>query len=870
MLAVFQTFSVRHLRLRWPRASLVVASIALGVGTWVATGVLNNSLEKSIQSAVAPLAEVADLHISNNEYGVPDSLAKRVQGIEGVKTVRPWVIDYVHIEMPDRKRRQVMLLGTSLDASGGEGPAAWGVVVKEEVKSRALALGLLGKSPVLVGKALERALPEGEVDLIVWGGGRSHKVARAGSIDASGALATLGGNVLITDIATAAVLADKDGKVTRLDVMIERDADRTEVKQRIQEELSAGPGGPVQAEARFPQENERSAQDALLGIKVGLYLCGGMSLVVGMFLVYNALAVSVAERAHDIGILRSLGATRGQVARLFLGEAALLGLIGTLAGLPLGLGLGTLALGPVQRILTDIFLPLPAREVEIRAANLVGAACAGMVVTLVAALIPALRAAIQEPADAVRRIPPRLGLYAVLAQAALSLFLIALGVTSVALKDSLPTRVGVYAALPTILIGGLLASPLLAMIFARFLRPIARRLFGIEGRLAADNLVRAPGRTGLVIAALAASVALLVQTAGVIRSNEDSILAWLDRSVTADLVLTAGGPISASGQNLAMSDDVAMKVVEEIPGTRVLPVCLHGLDWEYKGGGTRILLVGFDAQLYYDVNRERNAPVQNLHLFEELARQPGTVIVSENFAELYRVKQGDTIHVPGVKGRVSLRVLGAFEDYSWNRGTVFVHRTKESTDALDLRLADVYDLYLPPNTDANEVRERIQQSEWGSQQALFALTRDELRGHVVQLVRQLYGVAYAQLGMVGLVSALGVLTALLISVIQRRRELGLLRAVGASQWQVLRSVLAEAVLMGAIGTMIGVLLGLPIQWYVVQIILFEEGGFAFPVVLPWKEAGVIAAIAVIVATLAGLLPAIHAGRLRIAEAIAYE
>jgi putative ABC transport system permease protein len=153
---------------------------------------------------------------------------------------------------------------------------------------------------------------------------------------------------------------------------------------------------------------------------------------------------------------------------------------------------------------------------------------------------------------------------------------------------------------------------------------------------------------------------------------------------------------------------------------------------------------------------------------------------------------------------------------------------------------------------------------------LFALTREELRGHVVQMVRQLYGVAYAQLGMVGLVTALGVLTALLISVIQRTRELGLLRAVGASQWQVLRSVLAEAVLMGAIGTVIGVLLGLPIQWYVVQIILFEEGGFAFPVVLPWKEAGVIAAIAVIVATLAGLLPAVHAGRLRIAEAIAYE
>jgi putative ABC transport system permease protein len=130
--------------------------------------------------------------------------------------------------------------------------------------------------------------------------------------------------------------------------------------------------------------------------------------------------------------------------------------------------------------------------------------------------------------------------------------------------------------------------------------------------------------------------------------------------------------------------------------------------------------------------------------------------------------------------------------------------------------------------------------------------------------------AYALLGMVAVVTALGVLTALLISVIQRRRELGLLRAVGANKWQVLRTVLAEAVLMGAIGTFIGIILGVPIQWYVVQITLFEEGGFAFPVVLPWKEAGVIAALALIVATLAGLVPAIHAGRLRISEAIAYE
>src|SRR5207248_8882674 len=98
MLAVYQTFSVRHLRLRWPRASLVAASIALGVATWVATGVLNNSLEKSIRSAVTPVGGVADFFILHGDYGVPASLARRVREVEGIKTVQPLVVEYVHIE----------------------------------------------------------------------------------------------------------------------------------------------------------------------------------------------------------------------------------------------------------------------------------------------------------------------------------------------------------------------------------------------------------------------------------------------------------------------------------------------------------------------------------------------------------------------------------------------------------------------------------------------------------------------------------------------------------------------------------------------------------------------------------------------------
>jgi putative ABC transport system permease protein len=134
----------------------------------------------------------------------------------------------------------------------------------------------------------------------------------------------------------------------------------------------------------------------------------------------------------------------------------------------------------------------------------------------------------------------------------------------------------------------------------------------------------------------------------------------------------------------------------------------------------------------------------------------------------------------------------------------------------------------------------------------------------------MYTLAYMQQIAVGIVAALGVVMALLISVLQRRRELGLLRAVGATQGQVLHTVLAEATLMGLLGTALGVLAGMPMEWYLLRVVIYEESGFIFPVAFPWRETLALSALAVGTATLAGLVPALHAVRLRIAEAIAYE
>jgi putative ABC transport system permease protein len=285
-------------------------------------------------------------------------------------------------------------------------------------------------------------------------------------------------------------------------------------------------------------------------------------------------------------------------------------------------------------------------------------------------------------------------------------------------------------------------------------------------------------------------------------------------------------------------------------------------------GDCSVLLEAVDAQAFHAVNQGRG-PLPGFDLYPRLSEGgAANVIVSENFAALHHVRDGDMIELRGPRGPVKLRIIGTMADYTWNLGKVVIDRNRYKSYFQD-PLVDMFEIYLKPGADAAVVRDDIMR-RWGAEHALVVLTREELLTRIKSLVNNLCGIAYSQEIIVALVAALGVVTALLISVLQRRRELGILRAIGATRAQVIRSILAEATIMGAIGTLIGLLLGVPLEWYIVHIILFEEVGFMFPVSIPWLEASLIAAFALTIATLAGLGPALHTLRLRIPEAIAYE
>jgi putative ABC transport system permease protein len=872
MLPLYRTLSLRYLRLRWPRAGLIVASIMLGVATLVATRVLNQTMSRATHVAVNPLAGAADLTVSRGDLGVHLKLAQQLKNadIPGVRQVTPLIVS--RVLLPDLDNRSVWLFAAD-PGSFLASDDRWGLQVK--IPDQSLWLPPRDPPPALVSRGLAADLgieaPGSDGRLHVRVAGVEHTLVVGGTLGAAegSPLAALGDNVLgmLREDAGRLLFPRRPDHVTRIDIAVEPDADIQEVKRLVAAQV--GDQGDVQT----PTDSDRSLQDITSGLEVGFILGGLGALVVGLFLVYNAMSVSVAERRHDIGILRSVGATRGQVAALFAGEAALLGLAGSALGIPLGLGLASICLGPIQQLLSDIFLPIESRQIHIAWWTVLLALGAGVATSLLAALMPALSAAAEEPADAVRRVTPSQHRRMRLLQGAASALLIGAGLTAVALRETLG-RTGTFGGLMIILVGALVSMPLLTAVLSRLLQPLARRFLGIESRLAADNLARSSARVGLVIGALAAGVSLMLQSAGVTFSSEDAILGWVEQRLTADLFVSANGPVTAGGQMVPMSAELGRQIAND-PELRdridsVIPIRLHQLNYHDR----IVFLVAIDSAAAYEAALRKHSTAPAVELYPRLRvpreRLDGPVpcLVSDNFASLNKVRVGDRLTLNAKNHPVEVEVIGSIVDYTWSRGTIFVDRDwylKHFEDSL----VDVYHIRVRPGEDAAAVRQALQR-KWGKKEALVVLTRQELHDGIRSLLRRLYGIAFAQEAVIGIVAALGVVMALLISVLQRRRELGLLRAVGATRAQVVRSVLAEATLMGLIGSVIGVLIGVPVEHYVIKVILLEEAGISFPALFPWGWAGMITTLALISAALAGLGPAIHAMRLPITEAIAYE
>lgn len=905
MLSLYQTLSLRYLSRRWVRAGLIVASIMLGVATLVATQALSETMSKATLASGNPMAGTLDFIVTNTNAELPidRELARELVSVAGVKSVQPRIFGHAKVLIGEQKQN-VLVVGIELSSdpkAADELEAQFELDAETQKMLDALTdpkgakngdqradpkllkdyfdKDYLGTFPAILGKELD-AIVKNDPDPItvailafskleknlkffhVEKNLKKQQLVRVASIapKKDGDLAALGGHVVILGLQNAAkVLGLAEGKVRRLDVALHPGIDPKKARKAIEKKLAG------RAELQTLEEQNQSLQSASVGMKTAFSMCGVAALIVGMFLVYNALSVSVAERRHEIGMLLALGATRDQVWRLFAGEAVVLGAFGAALGIPLGVGLATLALGPAQASIGDIFSTMNRKQIELTWELIALAFGVGILSSLVASMVPAVQAAYEKPAEAVRRVPKEPPVSHVVAHIVATVALILGGMGVILLRDFVPKRWGTYGGLSLVMIGALLAAPLLAQLGARALLPVSRRFFPIEWRIAADNLIRAPARTGMVIGALAAGVCLIVETAGIIHSNREAVREWVDKAMACDIIISSGSPVGSGGQNEAMKEEWREELLQIDGIEDVLPT---RQSFEIKFRDAHIGLTTIVADRAYHLEKHRGVKHDNLELYKALAEEPNAVIISHNFAALHHVHKGDYITLTSPKGKVKLHVIGTMVDYTWNLGIIMMNR-KDYVEHWQDASVSFFEVYLKPDVDANAAKGRIA-AKLGAQYDLHPLTRIELKERIDQMIERIFLLALAQEIVVVVVAALGVIMALLISVLQRKREMGLLRAIGASRAQVVYLVLAEACIMGIFGSILGVVFAVPLQWYVLQVVFPEETGYSFAVYAPGAVSALIALTALVIATLAGIGPALYAVRERIPDAIAYE
>jgi putative ABC transport system permease protein len=601
----------------------------------------------------------------------------------------------------------------------------------------------------------------------------------------------------------------------------------------------------------------------LATLRNGLTLASAVALIVGMFLIYNTMSISVVQRRREIGTIRALGAMSKDVLLLFILEAVLLGIVGSSLGVVGGIGLARIMLRGVERTVSDMFVPVSASELEFSRALLFGALLSGIAVTTLAAAIPARYAARQSPLETlrtgavVRAEPPG---WRPMRSDVGALALLPLAGTLLAL----PPFHGLSALGSCLCLT--VAAALLSPRLVQLTRSAGRALLGergrIELRLAAENLPRNIVRTSATVSALMVGVAMATSFAVFVGSFETSTLDWVDQTLPADLWISSASRMGGGGAGLPMASDLAAPLAAVAGVEAVERVRMD--DIEYRGIPVKIVA----AEMAAASPRIRMLMLEGRQEDALDGMRAGAVVVAENFSRRFHVHRGDRIALAVKSGTRWFDVSGVIVDYTSDTGMIMMDR-KTYVDGWGDDRVDTYKLYLAKGADSESVRHAINR-DYADRYDLFVLTNREFREEIVGMLDRAFAVIHVLEAIAIIVSVLGVLNSLLANVLDRIREIGVLRALGMLRDQVVSMVVFEGCLLGVAGITGGVVLGLAIGHVLLAYVNVEQTGWYLPYRPSWSA---VAEIAVLIGTgsaLAGWYPARHAARLVIAEALGYE
>jgi putative ABC transport system permease protein len=860
MIRLLRTISWRHVTRHRLRSALTFFGIVLGVAVIVAIAAVNRSLTTSFQSTIDQIAGKAVLQVANGESGLPESLFPIIRDTAGVRDAAAAVEGFLPVA--GIRGERLFVYGVDFLADS----AIRGHQFAETDFAFDQALGFIARpDSIAITESFSRRLklPVGATVSVLTSDGKRDFTVRA-LLKEQGTATVFGGSFALMDLPVAQRTFGKEGKLDIVDLTVEDGATVENVQQRLRERLQGA------AEVERPRKRGEQIELLLRSFRVGLFFVSLIALFVGFFLIYNTVSVSVIQRRKEIGALRCLGMKRSELLRLIIAEALLLALAGSVVGTFLGWFLARGALVAVGETVGNLFSLMDLAREDFTVRELALALGSGVAVAVLAALHPAWEAVHVSPLESVRQAawqpagrgkkawPNRVGIFCFLVSPAV--LLIAPTVSGSVAKFS----VGVVGML-IFLLGLAAFCPAIISFAVRRFRQSRLGLPGlswVELRLASDSLIRNPIRSGITVATMVISLAAIFTIAAFVSSVRGSLLAWVDQMVTADLIVSSGAR-TAGPKNVPLREDLVPEL-QQIPGIKVIDL-YRLIRSSYQG--KPILIESFSAR---DSASVRNLPMAEGNgndALREMAEGKG-VIISESFQSKFGTRTGDRLELITPSGKIPFQVLGVYIDYSSDSGSVLLDRALYKKYWKD-ELLDAFDLWLQPGADQRQIIETIKDRH-GERYQLFISTHSELRNAVVKIMEQSFVVNYAVEIVAVVVAIFSVINTLLASVLDRTREIGVLRAIGATQEQIRRSVVAEAGWMGLIGGLLGLFAGTVMAYHHVVYNTKQLTGWTFQFFYPYDIAVFSIIASVILCVLAGFGPAKQAASLPIVSAIGYE
>jgi putative ABC transport system permease protein len=648
-------------------------------------------------------------------------------------------------------------------------------------------------------------------------------------------------------------LAGLDGEIQN--VLARGDGlSETEVVERIEPILPDDAEVITGTEASAQLSSD--VQSGFAFFRQALTIFAGIALLVGVFVISNTFAILVSQRTRELALLRAVGAGRGQVLGSVMLEAVLVGLVAAALGLAAGV---LLAIGVIAA-LDAIGADLPTTSVVVRPTTIVAAFVVGLLVTIVAAMIPAVRATRVPPLAALREVAiDRAGASRARLVAGVVVLLAAALCLSTATSsdggaDDLSV-VGLGAVLAVV--GAIVIGPVLAGRSIRALGVVVRRLKGLTGRLATENAARSPKRTSATASALIIGVALVGFITVFAASAKSSVEASVGSGFSGDFVVQSdGGGFGFSGFPTTVADQI-----EQVDGVDVVaPVGFGSLEVEYADGDKA-------TEFVTSIDPENLDQVLDPKMIEGQVSDltDGGVLVDQLRVDDHDLAIGDTITITAPGGaQVELTVEGISDDPNI-LGIFTITRTTSASvvpQVLDAQVFGTLDEGADPTATLEAIDEAVSETP-----ALEVLDREGFTNSIVSDITAFVNIIYGLLVLSIIIALIGIANTLSLSINERVRELGLLRAVGMSRSQLRSAIRWEAVLISVLGAIVGLGLGLLLSWAVLTA-LEPQGLSEFAV--PGGSLLVIVVLAALLGTLASIRPGRRAARLPILDAIATE